>query len=133
MSCGLALLGNDPSGVAAPTGRAVRFPAYVANITYSANTYVAGSDANVYHSLATTTGNDPTVDDGKNWDLAIVKSDTELAVPSRFATLGAAWKFLQNAFMGQGRRITIKFADGTYNFGSQRFVLDHPQGSQIGS
>jgi len=124
--------GNDPSGVVAAAATAARiFPAYVASTTYSSNTYVAGSDANVYRSLVTTTSNDQILDQGKNWELEIVNSDTALNVPSRFTTLNAAWKFLQNALIGQRHRITIKFADGTYNVGSRRFILNHPQGSQI--
>ncbi len=107
------------------------YPSFSPGTAYSINSYVTGADLNIYRSLGRVTGNDPTRDAGKNWELAIINANTTLDVPSRFNTFSAAWAFLENATIGQGRLVTIKFADGNYSFGAARFVINHPQGSQI--
>src|SRR6266567_4053655 len=123
--------GRGPTGATEPQRPTLAYPTYTSGASYSVNTYVTGSDMNIYRSLASTTGNDPITDRGRNWELATVNVNTTLNVPSRFTTFGEAWTFLQNAMIGQGRLVTIKFVDGTYNFGTTRFVINHPQGSQI--
>jgi hypothetical protein len=129
---------NTHLGQRAPTGNTTDlheptpiYPIFIAKRAYSGNTYVTGSDMNIYRSLCPTKGYDPTTDRGKNWELAIANANTTLHVPSRFTTFATAWAFLQNATIGQGRLVTIKFADGDYNFATARFVINHPQGSQI--
>ncbi len=119
---------HSPEGLRAPTSV---YPIFVPRIAYSRNSYVTGLDMNIYRSLCPTKGNDPTNDGGENWELATVNTSATLDVPARFSTFAAAWAFLQNAMIGQGRVVTIKFADGNYSFGASRFVINHPQGSQI--
>jgi len=127
----VAAHGKERTGDTGPEAPTLAYPIYISGATYSVNAYVAGSDMNIYRSLGSTTGNDPIIDRGKNWELAILNADTTLNVPSRFTTFEAAWMFLQNAVIGQGHLVTIKFGDGTYDFGAKRFVINHPQGSQI--
>ena len=119
-----------PAGATNAVAGALYSP-YTAATAYTVGAMVTGSDGNVYRALVTTTGNNPTADGGSNWELATANANTTLNVPSRFATFGAAWNFLQNSQIGQGYTVTVQFADGTYSFGATRFSLNHPQGSQI--
>ena len=129
--CAHSAYGTAQSATALPQNLTPTYPVYNKRNTYSAETYLTGSDNNVYRSLGAVSGVDPVSDPGEYWEIAFVNVDTKLAIPSRFPTFEAAWSFIQNATIENGRLLTLKFADGVYNFGTTRFVLNHPQGSQI--
>ncbi len=123
--------GTAQSDAVAPQKLTQAYPLYNQYSTYLAETYITGSDRNVYRSLGVVKGVDPVSDLGERWQMAFVNVDTTLNIPSRFPTFEAAWSFIQNATIESGRMVTLKFAEGIYNFGAKRFVINHPQGSQI--
>lgn len=138
------VINGTPSGTAFGTGVAtalgnaigsmgglsISLP-YSSGFTYSAGAVTTGSDGNSYRALGTTTGNDPTTDNGANWELALVKVNTTLNIPSRFASIGTAWTFITHATIVSAATVTIKLADGTYNLGTTQYLFNHPQGSNI--
>ncbi len=47
------------------------------------------------------------------------------------AEFDSAWASLSGAVITAGGSVTIQFADGTYDFGSAQYLLNHPSGGQI--
>lgn len=88
---------------------------WVSGTTYSSLEVVAGSDGNVYQSVAgANSGHDPTTDDGTWWRLAYVAVATTLSVASggRFTSLAGAVAFVASAVFGA--LVTISIGAGTF-------------------
>lgn len=97
-----------PNGTEPTQGLTLVYPTYISVTAYSINTYVTASDMNIYRSLGPTTGNDPTTDRGRNWELATVNVNTTLNVPSRFTTFGAASRALDAKFFSSTKNLRGK-------------------------
>ena len=106
---------------------------YDNTLTYAAHALVIGSDSNIYRAKTTTVGNDPTTNDGDEWELLIVTANTTLSVAAagRFTTPSAAYAFVKNAIIHDGAAVTISIAAGTFTE-SAAIEIASPYGSRLG-
>lgn len=127
---GMTLIVEDGvviNGSVSNNGSLISSTLYSPYLPYPRDFIVKMSNGNTYKCISPVFGVSPDTDNGTYWEAREIVTETVLIIPSRFASLSSAKRFIRNARLYA--KTTLKFSGGTYNVDT--FVFDHIDGLNL--
>lgn len=100
---------------------------YSPYLPYPTGFSVVMPNGNKYRTVSPCFGISPDTDNGNYWEAILIVTETNLSVPTRFANMQAAKRFVRNARLFA--KTTILLTPGTYN--ETNFNFDHVDGLSL--